>query len=192
MTEIAEVANLPANDHKADNKIVFEGTQRNMVVGIAMLTTAALAFSMDLTHVFFAGAIAWTFVLWGALLLYSNLLDFYETYTVTDENLVIKNPLRPWGATKVWDWAHINRVDVIVKRDEAELADAVTQVYYTAEGEIEIEREDRAYDPELVRLIVERAKLKPTNPANPKDMTHLPAGKKTYVWNQSGKLAGSS
>jgi len=191
MTEIAEVATLPAADHKMDNRIVFEGTQRNMVVSIAMLTTAALAFSMDLTHVFFARAMAWTFVLWGALLLYSNLLDLYETYTVTDEALIIKNPLRPWGATKVWDWAHVNRVDVLVKRAEAELADAVSQIYYTPEGEITIEREDRVYDPELVRLVIERAKLKPTNPANPKDLTHLPEGKKTYVWNQSGKLAGS-
>jgi len=188
MTEIAEVANLPATDHPADHKIVFGGTQRNMVVGIAMLATAALAFTMDLTHVFFATAMAWTFVLWGALLLYSNLLDLYETYTVTDEGLTIKNPLRPWGATKVWDWAHINRVDVLVKRAEAELTDAVAQVYYTPEGEIATERQDRVYDPELVRLIVERAKLKPTNPANPKDFAHLPAGKKTYVWNQSGKL----
>lgn len=191
MTETAEVATLPATDHKMANRIVFEGTQRNMVVSIAMLTTAALAFSMDLTHVFFARAMAWTFVLWGALLLYSNLLDLYETYTVTDEALIIKNPLRPWGATKVWDWAHVNRVDVLVKRAEAELADAVSQIYYTPEGEITIEREDRVYDPELVRLVIERAKLKPTNPANPKDLTHLPEGKKTYVWNQSGKLAGS-
>jgi hypothetical protein len=199
MTEIAEAANMPLGNNAVeenkivenkivDNKIVFQGTQRNMVVGFAMLTTAALAFSMNLTHVFFASAMAWTFVLWGALLLYSNLLDYYETYTVTDEGLIIKNPLRPWGAVKVWDWAHVNRVDIIVKRTEAKLDDAVMQVYYTPEGEIVIEREDRAFDPELVRLIIERAGLKPTDPGNPKDLTHLPEGKTRYAWNKGGRL----
>src|SRR5438552_1075780 len=111
MTEIAE-APLPA----ANTKRVFGGTQRNMVVGIAMLATSALAFSMDLTHVFFASAIAWVFVLWGALFLYYNLVDFYETYEVADEGLIIKSPLRPWVPVKVWDWAHVSRVDVVVKR----------------------------------------------------------------------------
>ncbi|CAN5449868.1 hypothetical protein BH10CHL1_BH10CHL1_38680 [soil metagenome] len=196
MTEVAEATTLPLGNNAveakqvATNKLVFQGTQRNMVVGVAMLTTAGLAFTMNLTHVFFASAMAWTFALWGALLLYSNLLDYYETYTVTDQGLVIKNPLRPWGAMKVWDWAHLNRVDILVKRTEANPEDAMMQVYYTPEGEIVIEREDRAYDPELVRLIIERAGLKPTDPGNPKDLTQLPPGKKMYAWNKAGRLAG--
>ena len=37
MTEVAGVTNMPA----AANKIVFPGTQKNMVVSIAMLATAA-------------------------------------------------------------------------------------------------------------------------------------------------------
>jgi len=134
---------------------------------------------------------AWTFVLWGALFLYGNLLDIYQTYQVTDEALIIKNPLRPWGATKVWDWAHLHRMDVVVKRAEAELDDAVMQIYYTPEGEIVIEREDRGYDPELARLIIERAGLKPTAPENPKDLAQLPPGKRTYFWNKSGRMAAS-
>ncbi len=197
MTEVAETTTMPLGNggleenKVVDNKLVFQGTQRNMVVGVAMLVTAALAFSMNLTHVFFAEAMAWTFVLWGGLLLYSNLLDYYETYTVTDEGLVIKNPLRPWGAMKVWDWAHVNRVDILVKRAEARIEDAVMQVYFTPEGEIVIEREDRLYDPELVRLIIERAGLKPTDPGNPKDLTTLPPGRKMYAWNRAGRLATS-
>jgi len=187
----AAVSNAAVSDKAVSNKLVFTGTQRNLVVGIAMLSTAALAFSMDLTSVFFASAMAWTFVLWGALLLYSNLLDIYQTYEVTDEALMIKNPLRPWGTAKVWDWAHLYRIDVLVKRVDSETEDAVMQVYYTPAGEIVIEREDRAYNPELARLIVERAGLKATSPDNPQDLTQLPKGKRTYTWNQSGRLAAA-
>jgi hypothetical protein len=193
MAEVYGAVDTPIenNSGTASNKLVFEGTQRNLVVGLAMLATGALAFSMDLTHTFFAEAMAWTFVLWGVLFLYGNLLDIYQTYEVTDEALIIKNPLRPWGATKVWDWAHLHRMDVVVKRAEAELDDAVMQIYYTPEGEIVIEREDRAYNPELARLIIERAGLKPTAPENPKDLVQLPPGKRTYFWNKSGRIAAS-
>lgn len=184
MTEVAGVTNVPA----ADNKIVFQGTSTNMVVGIAFLATGALAFTMDLTHVFFANAMAWVFVLWGGLFLYGKLMDLYETYTVTDETLIIKNPLRFMETLRVWDWAHIHRVDVVVKRTEAMPEDLLIQIYYTAEGEIVIEREDRVYDAELARLVIERAGLKPTSPNNPKDLTHLPQVKTVYTWNKSGKL----
>jgi len=194
MAEVYGAVNTPIENNStsaANNKLIFEGTPRTLVVGVAMLATGALAFSMDLTHTFFAEAMAWTFVLWGALFLYGNLLDIYQTYEVTDTALIMKNPLRPWGATKVWDWAHLHRLDVVVKRTEAQLDDAVMQIYYTPEGEIVIEREDRAYDPELARLIIERAGLKATAPENPKDLTQLPAGKRTYFWNKSGRIAAS-
>lgn len=183
MAEAYQVAETPA----AGNKITFSGTQRNMAAAFAMFITAALAFSMNLTDVFFAKAVAWTFVIWGGLLLYGNLLDQYQTYEVTDEALIIKNPLRPWGGSKVWDWAHVHRLDVVVKRAEAEQEDAMLQVYFTPQGEIVIEREDRVYDPELARLIIERANLKSTDPSNPTDFQHLPQGKATYIWNQSGR-----
>jgi hypothetical protein len=183
MAEAYEIADAPV----ADNAITFSGTQRNMAVAFAMFATAVLGFSMDLTHVFFARATAWTFVFWGGLLLYGNLLEYYQTYQVTDAALIIKNPLRPWGATKVWDWAHIHRLDVLVKRNEAEYEDATLQVYFTEEGEITIEREDRGYDPELARLIIERAGLKPTDASNPKEMTQLPKTKATYIWTESGR-----
>lgn len=184
------IAGETAEPTGAEQKLVFTGTQRNLAVGVAMLTASALAFSMKLTNVFFAEATAWTFALWGALFIYIGLMDIYQTYEVTDAGLIIRNPMRPWAATKLFDWPHLYRVDILVKRADAQHEDAEIQVYYTPEGEIAIEREDRVYDPELARLIIERANLKPTDPGNPTDLTTLPQGKATYVWNQSGRLAG--
>jgi hypothetical protein len=146
---------------------------------------------MNLTDVFFAEATAWTFVLWGLLFLYIGLMDLYQTYEVTDEALIIRNPMRPWAATKVFDWPHIHRLDIKVKRSEAEFEDAELQVYYTPEGEITIEREDRAYNPDLAWLIVNRADLKQTSPDNPADFTKLPKGKTTHIWNKSGRIAAT-
>lgn len=175
----------------AEQKLVFTGTQRNLALGVAMFAAAVLAFSMKLTDVFFAEAVAWTFAIWGALFIYIGLMDIYQTYEVTDEGLVIRNPLRPWAATKLFDWPHLHRLDVVVKRVDAAYEDAEIQVYFTPEGEITIEREDRAYDPELARLIIERAKLLPTDPSNPTNLTRLPKGKATYIWNKSGRIAAS-
>jgi len=184
MTEYADATTTPAQS----KKLVFQGTPRNMAVGFAMLAASVLAFSMNLTHTFFAGATAWIFALWGALFLYIGLMDLYQTYEVTDEGLIIRNPMRPWAATKVYDWGHLHRLDLVVKRVDAQIEDAIMQVYYTPEGEIALEREDRAYDPELARLVIERAGLKPTAPANPSDLTKLPKGKATYAWTKSGRL----
>jgi hypothetical protein len=186
MANVYEIPETPAKQ-----KLVFTGTQRNLATGFAMLAAAGLAFSMNLTDVFFAEATAWTFVLWGALFIYIGLMDIYQTYEVTDEGLVIRNPMRPWAATKLYDWGHLHRLDIVVKRVDADYEDAEIQAYYTPEGEIAIEREDRAYDPELARLIIERADLKPTDPNNPKDLTKLPKGKTTYIWNKSGRIAAS-
>ena len=47
------------------NSIVFQGSAKNMAVAVAMFATGGLAFSMDLTHTFFANATAWTFVIWA-------------------------------------------------------------------------------------------------------------------------------
>lgn len=185
-TVAGETAEAPV----AEPKLVFTGTQRNLAVGVAMLAASVLAFSMKLTDVFFAEATAWTFALWGALFIYIGLMDIYQTYEVTDAGLIIRNPMRPWAATKLFDWPHLYRMDIVVKRADAQYEDAEIQVYYTPEGEIAIEREDRAYDPQLARLIIERANLKPTDPGNPADLTALPQGKATYAWNQSGRLAG--
>ncbi len=179
----AETAAGEEAQPEAPRDIVFYGTQCNMAMGVAMLVAGALAFSMGMTHVFFAEAIAWTFVLWGILLIYGDLLDIYEIYRVTEDALVIYNPLRPWGLKKIWDWGHIHRLDIVVRRPDARYEDAMLQVYYTPEGELTLEREDRVYDPELARLIIERAGLQPADSSNPTDLTRLPAGRTgTYTW----------
>ncbi len=171
------------------NKIIFTGTQRNMAVGVAMFATAALAFSMDLTHTFFAEAVAWTFVLWGILFIYGSLLDVYQSYEVTDEALIIRNPVRFLLPTKVWEWGNIQRMDVQVNRNDAEYQDATLKVHYQQSGELTIEREDRVYDPELVRLIIERAGLRPVEKTNPTNLLQLPKTKATYIWNKTGRMA---
>jgi len=183
MAEVAEATAAPA-----PQKLVFSGTQRNMAVGFAFFAAGILSFTMNLTHTFFALATAWTFVLWGALFLYVGMMDIFQTYEVTDEALIIRNPMRPWTATKEYDWEHLYRLDLVVKRTEAENRDVVMQVYFTPEGEIAIEREDRVFDPALAALIIERAGLKPTDPKNPTDLTKLPQGKDMYAWNKTGKL----
>lgn len=187
MAETAETITPQTVQHT----FAYEGTPRNMAVGFAMFAAAVLAFSMNLTDVFFARATAWTFVLWGALFLYIGLMDIYQTYEVSEQGLTIRNPMRPWTAVKFYDWAHLHRLDIVVKRVDAQIDDAVMQFYYTAPGEIALEREDRAYHPELARVIIERAGLKSTDAKNPQDLTQLPKGKATYIWNQSGRMAVS-
>jgi hypothetical protein len=180
-----------AAESTPETKMIYGGTQRNLAAGFAMFAAGALAFGMNLTDVFFAEAIAWTFVLWGALFVYIGLMDLYQSYEVTDDALIIRNPMRPWAATKVYDWAHVHRLDLVVKRNEALTEDVEMQVYYTPEGEIAIEREDRAFAPELVRQVLQRAELKPTDPGNPTDFDKLPKGKTTYIWNKSGRFTAS-
>ena len=171
------------------NRIIFTGSQRNMAVGVAMLVTGLLAFSMDLTHTFFAEATAWTFVLWGLLFIYGSLLDVYQSYEVTDAALIISNPVRFLLPTKVWQWGNVQRLDVTIRRLDAEYQDATIKVYYQEPGELTIEREDRVYDPELVRLIIERAELLPVDKKNPTNFTELPKVKATYIWNKTGRMA---
>ncbi|MCB0106017.1 MAG: hypothetical protein KDE53_08905 [Caldilineaceae bacterium] len=180
---MAEVAAASATQNSSEsNAIVFQGRPKNMAVAVAMFATGALAFSMDLTHTYFAEAIAWTFVIWGGLLLYGYLIETYQAYVVTDKALIIRNPVRFLQATKVWDWNNIQRMDVVVKRADAEYQDAIIQIHYQEPGEIVIEREDRVYDPELARLVIERAGLSATGDNALSDLTTLPQAKATYSW----------
>ena len=180
---MAEVAAASAAPSLSDsNAIVFQGRPKSMAVAVAMFATAALAFSMNLTHTFFAEAMAWTFVIWGALLLFGNLVEMYQAYVVTDDALIIRNPVRFLQAKKVWKWQNIQRLDVVVKRADAEYQDAIIQIHYQEPGEIVIEREDRTYNPELARLVIERAGLSPTGDHALSDLTQLPQAKATYSW----------
>jgi hypothetical protein len=180
---MADVAVAEATTTQPDStSTIFYGKPQNVAVAMAMFATAALAFSMDLTHTYFAEATAWTFVIWGALLLYGKLIDIYQSYEVTDEALIVRNPVRFLQATKVWKWQNVQRMDVVVKRADAEYQDAIIQIHYQEPGEIVIEREDRVYDPELARLIVERAGLAPAADNKLGDLTKLPQAKATYSW----------
>jgi hypothetical protein len=179
------VSSPPVSSPPEDKPLVFRGTSRNLVPGAAFLFAGVMAFAMGMTDVFFAEAIAWTFAIWGVLLIYSGLFDVYNSYAVTDTALVNRNPMRPWRATKVWDWEHINRLDVVVKRPDGRPQDAVTQVYFTPPGELALEREDREFDPFLTELVIERAGLRPGDKSNPKDLHNLPRNRKaTFTWNK--------
>ena len=180
MADVAEAATTPA---EASESIKFGGTSRNLVPGMAMLLAGAIAFFMGMTDVFFAEAMAWVFIIWGLLLIYAGLIDIYETFEVTDEGLVIRDVMRPWNSRKEWDWSHISRLEVVVRRKDRRLTDAKMQIYYTAEGELGLEREDRALDPRLAELIVERAGLRAAGADNPSRMDALPLEQKAlYAW----------
>lgn len=190
-TTPAEMAELAAAESEAatpetaqaSESITFGGTTRNLVPGMAMLLGAVLAFMMGMTDVFFAEAMAWTFAIWGALLIYAGLLDIYETYEVTDDALVIRNAMRPWSRGKTWAWADINRLEVVTRRKDWKLSNAKMQVYHSAEGELGIDREDRAFDPALTGIIIERAGLRAAGADNPDPLDALPLEQDAmYTW----------
>ena len=189
---MADVAHVPhghetAADAQPDNKIVYRGSPHNMAVGIVLILAGVSAFVMGMTDVFFAEAMAWVFVIWGALFLLNNIVDSTKTWTVTDDALVISHPFRFWSPGESWDWAHINRMDLVARRRDPKVEDIELQVYFTPAGGSVLEREDRVYSPELARMIVEKSGLKPTSSHNPTTYADFGSAKTTYVWNRPGK-----
>ncbi len=187
MAEVAGSTATTQENSNHDTSLSFTGTPHNMALGFAILLGGGLAFTMGMTDVFFAEATAWTVVAWGVLFIYNNLIEVYQTYKVTDEALIVDTPMRPVERHKVFDWAHLHRVDLIVKRNEPKPEDIIMHVYHTPEGEITLDREDRKFDAALAQLIIDRAGLKPTGKELPTDMSKLKLGKGHYVWNKSGK-----
>lgn len=159
-----------------DNVIVFGGQQRNMAMGIAMLGAGAAAFVSGLTNTFFTEAIAWTFTLWGVFFVYTDLLLSTRRLEVRDDSLTVDIPFRPWNRKRVWKWEDINRMDVVVRRRDINQDSATLQVHHQFPGEIALEREDVHFDPELARLIIERARLKADKNSTGADLTNLPLG----------------
>jgi hypothetical protein len=163
--------------------MIYTGSSNNLVPGAALLFAGILAFSMGMTDVFFAEATAWTFAIWGALMIYSGLLEINETYEVTDEALIVRNVMRPWAPRKIFDWARVNRLDIVVKRAEGGDDDVTMHVYYQPEGELANERRDRVYNAALAAAIIERAALNPADRNTPKDVTRIPRKEKaTFTW----------
>lgn len=184
MADVVSTITTPAEEvAPAKPTITYSGSSNNMVPGAALLFAGILAFSMGMTDVFFTEAMAWTFAIWGALLIYGGLVDINETYIVTDDALIIRNVMRPWALQKTFDWARVNRFDVVVKRAEGDDNDVTMHVYYQPEGELANERRDRTYDPALAQLIVEHAGLRPADKETPKDVTRIPRkNKATFTW----------
>lgn len=167
----------------AKPSLIFGGTTQNFTPGVAFFFVGVLAFSMGLTKYFFAEATAWTFLIWGLLFIYGGLLDVNNIYEVTDEALIIRNPFKIWSARRTWDWGRINRVDVVVKRTDGHAQSTVLQVFYTPEGEMALEREDRPFDATLAQLIIERAVLRPADGNTLPDVGKVPTNvKATYSW----------
>lgn len=184
MAELAEpVAVLEEQAAARHHAIVFGGETRNMAMGIAMLTGGAAAFVAGLTNTFFAEAIAWTFIAWGVLFLYGDLLLATRRFIVTDEGLQISIPFRFWSRNKKWVWRDINRMDIVIDRRNTHARDCHLHVHHQFPGEISLDREDRNFDPELAALIIERARLKPDSAAAGADLSNLPFGKSvTLTW----------
>lgn len=163
--------------------IIYTGSSNNLVPGAALLFAGVMAFSMGMTDVYFAEAMAWTFAIWGVLLIYLGLLEINETYEVTDDALIVRNVMRPWAPRKTFDWPRVTRLDIVVKRAEARDNDIEMQVYYQPQGELANERRDRVYNAALAAAIVERASLSPADRNMPQDVTRIPPREKaTYTW----------
>ena len=170
-------------DQAAKNEIAFGGETRNMAMGVAMVGAGLGAYVTGLTHSFFAQAIATTFILWGILFLYNDLLLTTRRFTITDAGLKIDVPMRLWSRSRLWEWKDISRLDVVTYRRDIDIKNSTIQVHHQYPGEISLDREDRAYDAALAQLIIERAGLKPDKGTAGVDLANLPAGQDaTYTW----------
>ena len=176
MADATETTTLAAPAVAPRNAIVFGGETRNMAMGIAMLGGGIAAFIAGLTNTFFAEAIAWTFIAWGILFLYGDLLLATRRSTVTDEGLEVQIPFRLWDRSKHWVWKDITRLDVVIDRRSTRARDTQLHISHQFPGEISLGREDRNFDPELAALIIERARLKPDGDAAKVDLNNLPLG----------------
>jgi len=184
VVDIAKYATAPQTVEEGEpTDVKFSGSRNNMAVGVGLLVAGGISFMMGMTDVFFAGALAWVFLIWGLLFIYVGMIDEAETFIVTDDALLIKNSMRPFSRKKVWNWADVNRMDIVIKRVDARDEDDELRIYYMDPGgEITLEREEREYSPALARLVIERAGLSPASDDNPTDLEHLPAGKADYIW----------
>lgn len=183
MADLAQAASTPVESESMTvRSVTFSGSSRNLVPAMALIAAGLAAPVMGLTTVYFAEAMAWTFVIWGLLFLYMGLLDAYKTYEFTDDSLIIRSPFRFWNYKKVWDWANVIRMDVKVKQPDAPLQDAELQIYWDVPGEVEVEREDRDYDPAIAQGVVEHAGLS-SDSDEFQELDHLPFGQRgIYTW----------
>ena len=170
-------------DQETKNEIVFGGETRNMAVGLAMFGAGLGAYITGLTHTFFAEAIATTFVLWGLLLLYNDLLLTTRRFTITDAGLKIDVPMRLWSRSRLWEWKDISRLDVVTYRRDIDIENSTIRIHHQYPGDIALDREDREYDVDLAQIVIERAGLKPDKETAGVDLANLTVGQDaTYTW----------
>ena len=163
--------------------ITFRGTPKSMVSAAALLIAGVLTFTMGINRIFFVEAMAYTFLIWGALLLYGHIIDLGTVYEVSEDGLAINSPLRFWALSRKWDWGHITRLDVIVGRREATEGDVDLHVHYTPEDSTVLFREDLPYLPGLAEEIASRASLKPERGQAMQSFSSIPQDEKgTYTW----------
>ena len=144
--------------------IRFPGFKRNVAASVGMILGGGMAFSMGLTDSFFATAIAWSFVTWGVLLLFTNLIEGNETFIVSEEGLSVHNPFRLWAMHKHWSWDKIERVDIWVRRFDPTYENVHLQVYHNAQDDLDpgtLQREDTQFRAGLASLVIEKAGLSP-------------------------------
>lgn len=170
--------------HEIGKAMTFRGRPKSMVSAAALLIAGTLTFTMGIDRPFFVEAIAWTFLIWGGLLLYGHIIDIGTTYEVSDEGIVIKSPLRFWGLLRKWDWENMTRLDVVVRSREASAADVDMQIHYTPEGSTILFREDLPFIPELAEEIASCAGLTPEKRQATQSFYSVPQNEKgTYTWN---------
>jgi hypothetical protein len=165
------------------NRQVFRSKPKPIVAALALLIAGALTFSMGITHIYFVEAMAWTFAIWGALLMFNHLVDYTTRYEVTDDSFTIHTPLVLWRTRRTWLWKNINRMHVVVERTEARAEDTTIQVFHNLPGTTVLDREDIVFNPELARIIAERAGLKAKRGQAMQSFDAIPQNaKETYNW----------
>ena len=163
--------------------LIFKGKPKSMSAAVAVMVAAVLTFSMGMNSVFFVEAMAWTFIIWGGLLLYGHLIDHSTTYEVTDDALIIRSPLRFWNLGRSMGWTYIKRMNVVVERTEATDEDAGLQVIFIPEGSTQMIREDMPYNSQLAEEITTRAGLKTSKGSGMTAFDALPQESKgLYTW----------
>ncbi|MBK8046031.1 MAG: hypothetical protein IPK16_02195 [Anaerolineales bacterium] len=184
MTDIADTITAPGDAIAPDEDVVvFGGEHRNMAMGVAMLGAGVAAFIATYTSTFFAQAIAWTFIIWGLFFLWGDLLLTTRRFEVRPDTFTVDIPFRLWGRRKVWAWKDVNRLDILIERRDSRPDDAQIRIHHVYPGSIRLDREDRSFEPELVRLIIDRAKLKPEATSGGVDLYSLPLNQEiSFTW----------
>ena len=168
---------------EAQEPLFFRGRPKSMVSAAALLIAGILTFSMGINRLFFVEAIAYTFLIWGALLMYGHMIDIGTVFEVTDDAFELRSPLRFWAMSRKWDWNHITRIDLIVSRMEATEGDVELRVHYTPEESTKLYREDLPYIPALAEEIAARAGLSPERQQAMQSFDSIPQEEKgTYTW----------